>query len=69
MKNGAFFVFQYTDLIQEFDHCVHVFAVIHRQKFTRDYLKNYNDSEHAVKTKNNPNFINFLLTKYANFGI
>ena len=29
-------------------------------KFKRDYLENYNDSEHAVKTKNAPFFMNFL---------
>jgi hypothetical protein len=28
--------------------------------FKRNYLKNYNDSEHAVKTKNTPFFTNFL---------
>ena len=28
-------------------------------KFKRNYLENYNDSEHAVKTKNAPFFMNF----------
>ena len=27
--------------------------------FKRDYLKNYNDSEYALKIKNAPLFINF----------
>ena len=27
--------------------------------FKRNYLENYNDSEHAVKTKNAPFFVNF----------
>jgi hypothetical protein len=27
--------------------------------FKRNYLENYNDSEHAVKTKNAPFFMNF----------
>jgi hypothetical protein len=27
--------------------------------FKRNYLKNHNDSEHAVKTKNAPFFMNF----------
>jgi hypothetical protein len=30
------------------------------QNFKRNYLENYNDSEHAVKTKNAPFFMNFL---------
>ena len=46
-------------LNQGFDHCIHVFVLILRRSFTRDYLKNYNDSEHAIKTKNVPNFMNF----------
>ena len=29
------------------------------QNFKRNYLENYNDSEHAVKTKNAPFFMNF----------
>jgi hypothetical protein len=29
------------------------------RNFKRNYLKNYNDSEHAVKTKNAPFFMNF----------
>ena len=29
------------------------------QNFKRNYLKNYNDSEHAVKTKNAPFFMIF----------
>src|SRR6185437_1948900 len=29
-------------------------------KFKRNYLENYNDSEHAVKTKNALFFMNFL---------
>ena len=45
--------------IQGFDHCVYVFVVIHRQNFTRDYLEAVSDSEHAVKTKNSPIFMNF----------
>jgi hypothetical protein len=28
--------------------------------FKRNYLENYNDSEHAVKSKNAPFFMNFL---------
>ena len=28
-------------------------------KFKRNYLENYNNSEHAIKTKNTPNFMNF----------
>ena len=31
-----------------------------RDNFKRNFLKNYNDSEHAVKTKNAPFFMNFL---------
>jgi hypothetical protein len=27
--------------------------------FKRNYLKNYNDSKHAIKTKNAPFFMNF----------
>ena len=30
------------------------------QNFKRNYLENYNDSEHAVKTKNAPFFMIFL---------
>ena len=30
------------------------------QNFKRNFLKNYNDSEHAVKTKNVPFFMNFM---------
>ena len=38
------------------------------QNFKRNSLENYNDSEHAVKTKNAPFFINFLnINKNANF--
>ena len=29
------------------------------QNFKRNYLENYNDSEHDVKTKNAPFFMNF----------
>jgi hypothetical protein len=29
------------------------------QNFKRNYLENYNDSEHVVKTKNAPCFMNF----------
>ena len=29
------------------------------QNFKRNYLENYNDSEHAVKTKNAPFFMKF----------
>ena len=29
------------------------------KNFKRNYLENYNDSEHAVKTKNAPFFMNF----------
>src|SRR3954463_7526048 len=37
-------------------------------KFKRNYLENYNDSEHAVKTKNAPYFINFRISiKLATF--
>ena len=36
--------------------------------FTRNFLENYNDSEHAVKTKNAPFFMNFPnFTKMATF--
>ena len=42
---------------------VHVFVVIHKiskiANFTRNSLKNDNDSEHAVKRKNAPFFMNF----------
>ena len=38
------------------------------QNFKRNYLENYNDSEHVVKTKNAPFFMNFpKSTKMANF--
>jgi hypothetical protein len=38
------------------------------QHFKRNYLENYNDSEHAVKTKNAPFFMNFLnINKNGNF--
>ena len=37
-------------------------------KFKRNYLENYNDSEHAVKTKNSPFFMNFTnIKKMATF--
>src|SRR3954465_6695803 len=36
--------------------------------FKRNYLENYNDSEHAVKTKNAPFFMNFPnIDKIGNF--
>ena len=44
---------------QGFETWVHVFVVIHRRNFTRNYLKNYNESEFTVKTKNAPFFMNF----------
>ena len=34
-------------------------ACTQTQNFKRDYLENYNDSEHAVKTKNAPFFMIF----------
>src|SRR3954452_11265779 len=38
------------------------------QNFKRNYLENYNDSEHAVKTKNAPFFMNFSnINKMATF--
>ena len=39
------------------------------QIFKRNFLENYNDSEHAVKTKNAPFFMNFLpnINKNGNF--
>ena len=33
-------------------------------KFKRNYLENYNDSEHAVKTKNAPFFMIFPNTSF-----
>ena len=37
-------------------------------KFKRNYLENYNDSAHAVKTKNAPFFMNFPnINKNGNF--
>jgi hypothetical protein len=41
-----------------FDRYVHVFVVIYRRNFTRDYLEAVSDSDHAVKTKDAPNFMN-----------
>src|SRR3954470_22152040 len=39
------------------------------QNFKFNYLKNYNDSEHAVKTKNAPFFMIFLnINKNGNFS-
>jgi hypothetical protein len=39
------------------------------QKFKRNYLENDNDSEHVVKTKNAPFFMNFsnINKKWSNF--
>src|SRR3954463_15909420 len=34
-------------------------------KFKRNYLENYNDSEHAVKTKNAPFFMIFPVTDWT----
>jgi len=34
--------------------------VYYNENMKRNYLENYNDSEHAVKTKNAPFFMNFL---------
>ena len=53
-KNAPFFM-----NFHGFDHWVHVFVVIHRRKFTRNYLDNDSDSEDAVKTKNALLFVNF----------
>ena len=72
-KDFELFSSQYTDLIDlGKDYQVHVFVVIHKiskiANFTRNFLKNYNDSEHAVKTKNAPFFMNFSnMYKVGNF--
>ena len=39
------------------------------ENFKRNFLENYNDSEHAVKTKNAPFFMNFPnINKNDNFS-
>jgi hypothetical protein len=41
---------------------------VHNSNFKRNYLEKYNDSEHAVKTKNAPFFMNFpSINKNGNF--
>src|SRR3569623_981955 len=37
-------------------------------KFKRNYLENYNDSEHAVKTKNAPFFMIFPNISFFSYG-
>ena len=59
------FSFQYTEFIESGKNDqVHVFVVINKiskiTNFTSNYLKNYNNSERAAKTKNAPFFMNFL---------
>ena len=39
--------------------CITAKSLYTNSNFKRNYLKNYNDSEHAVKTKNAPFFMNF----------
>ena len=63
-KDFELFSSQYTDFIDSGkNYQVHVFVVIHKiskiANFTCNYLKNYNDSEHAVKTKNASFFMIF----------
>src|SRR6185437_8583615 len=48
--------------------CIKRRACTQIQNFKRNYLENYNDSEHAVKTKNAPFFMNFPnINKMGNF--
>ena len=39
------------------------------QNFKRNYLENYNDSEHAVKTKNAPFFMIFPNISFFHMGV
>ena len=64
-KDFELFSSQYTDFIGSGEKLLsQVFVVIHKiskiVNFTLNYLKNYDDSEHAVKTKNASFFMNFL---------
>ena len=44
--------------------------LVHKFKFQRNYLENYNDSGHAVKTKNASFFMNFPnINKMATFSV
>jgi hypothetical protein len=62
-KDFELFSCQYTEFIDSGKNKVQAFVVIHTiskiANFTHNYLKNYNDPEHAVKTKNAPFFMNF----------
>src|SRR3954465_14008381 len=40
--------------------CITTKSLYTNSNFKRNYLENYNDSEHAVKTKNAPFFMIFL---------
>jgi hypothetical protein len=69
-KDFELFSSRYTEFIDSGENYqVHVFVVIHKiSKFTCNYLKNYNDSEYVVKTKDAPFFMNFPnIYKNGNF--
>jgi hypothetical protein len=64
-KDFELFSSQYTEFIDSGKKLLSQdFVVIHKisktANFTRNYLKNSNDSEDAIKTKNVPFFMNFL---------
>ena len=71
MKNGAFFVFTTTSESLSLPRKSHLKLAIFEKSvycnenmnansnFERNYLKNYNFSEHAVKTKTALFFMNF----------